>query len=108
MPVSFPTRSTTAPTPVGDRPTTGQDQYMPAVHVGDPVDGGRYVAAGGQVIWHFHGGEPNGPPTVLLHGAFASAATWGAQIAGFMDVGLQVYVPERSVRGHRCASGRRR
>lgn len=73
---------------------------MPAVHVGDPVDGGRYVAAGGQVIWHFHGGEPNGPPTVLLHGAFASAATWGAQIAGFMDVGLQVYVPERSGHGH--------
>ncbi|MCH5645643.1 alpha/beta fold hydrolase [Gordonia sp. ABSL49_1] len=73
---------------------------MSQVHVGDRIDGGEYVSVGGQVIWHFHDGDRHGAPTVLLHGAFAAASTWGAQIAGLLADGMQVYVPERSGHGH--------
>lgn len=68
--------------------------------VGTARDGGRYVDVAGAALWHFTGGEDAGAPTVLLHGAFASASTWGAQIASFADAGLQVFVPERSGHGH--------
>lgn len=70
------------------------------VAVGDRVDGGVYVDVGGHPLWHFEGGDPSGPPTVLVHGAFASAATWGTQIAGFTTAGLHVFVPERTGHGH--------
>ncbi|GAC68040.1 alpha/beta fold hydrolase [Gordonia soli] len=73
---------------------------MHGVRVGDVVDGGTYVDVAGRPIWHFVDGEPSGPPTVLLHGAFASAATWGAQIPDFLGGGLRLYVPERSGHGH--------
>lgn len=64
------------------------------------VDGGSYVELDGVPVWHFVGGDPAGAPTVLLHGAFASAATWGPQIAAFSAAGLRVHVPERSGHGH--------
>ncbi|MGC4934318.1 alpha/beta fold hydrolase [Gordonia sp. DT30] len=70
------------------------------IHAGDQVGAGTYVDIGGDLIWHFVGGDPAGTPTVLLHGAFASASTWGPQIAGFIDAGLHVFVPERSGHGH--------
>ena len=70
------------------------------IRVGDRVDAGCYIDVDGALIWHFGGGDPAGAPTVLLHGAFASAATWGAQIAGFTDAGLHLFVPERSGHGH--------
>ncbi|MGV9669408.1 MULTISPECIES: alpha/beta fold hydrolase [unclassified Gordonia (in: high G+C Gram-positive bacteria)] len=70
------------------------------IHAGDTVDGGSYVDVDGNLLWHFRGGDPAGAPTVLLHGAFASAATWGAQIAGLSDVGLRLHVPELTGHGH--------
>ncbi|MBD0861842.1 alpha/beta hydrolase [Gordonia sp. zg691] len=73
---------------------------MRQVHAGDHVDGGEYVDIAGAMIWHFTAGEPHGPPTVLLHGLFASASTWGTQIAGFLEAGQQVFVPERTGHGH--------
>lgn len=70
------------------------------IRAGDRVGAGSYVEVDGHLVWHFVGGDPAGSPTVLLHGAFASASTWGAQIAGFSDAGLHVFVPERSGHGH--------
>lgn len=67
---------------------------------GAQVDGGVYVEVGGRQIWHFRGGDPSGPPTVLVHGAFGAASTWGAQFRDLMDAGLDLYVPERSGHGH--------
>lgn len=64
------------------------------------TDGGSYVTLPQRRIWHYDGGEPAGQPVVLLHGAFASAATWGAQIADLATAGLRVLVPERSGHGH--------
>ncbi|MFT4044115.1 MAG: alpha/beta hydrolase [Gordonia sp. (in: high G+C Gram-positive bacteria)] len=71
-----------------------------ARRAGDRVDGGSYLDIDGQLLWHFEAGDRLGHPTVLLHGAFASAATWGAQIADFVDAGLHLFIPERSGHGH--------
>lgn len=68
--------------------------------IGREVDGGCYVDVDGTPIWHYVAGEQTGSATVLLHGAFGSAANWGAQIPDFIESGLRVYVPERSGRGH--------
>ena len=43
--------------------------------VGDRVDGGTFVDIDGDLLWHFQGGDPMGPPTVLLHGSFSSASS---------------------------------
>ncbi|GAC68596.1 alpha/beta fold hydrolase [Gordonia soli] len=48
-------------------------------------------------IWHEVTGD--GPPTVLLHGAFAGASSWGAQVPAFVDDDRRVYVPERHGHG---------
>ncbi|NMO03867.1 alpha/beta hydrolase [Gordonia sp. TBRC 11910] len=66
----------------------------------ETVDGGTYLTLGHRRIWHYDGGDPAGNPVVLLHGAFASAATWGAQFADFGAAGLRVLAPERSGHGH--------
>lgn len=68
--------------------------------VGDRVDGGTFVDIDGDLLWHFQGGDPMGPPTVLLHGSFSSASSWGAQFGDFADAGLRLYAPERSGHGH--------
>ncbi|WP_439031746.1 alpha/beta fold hydrolase [Gordonia terrae] len=73
---------------------------MRHVHAGERVDGGEYVDLAGTTVWHFTAGEPTGPPTVLLHGLFASASSWGTQIGAFLDAGLQIFVPERPGHGH--------
>ncbi|QGP86943.1 alpha/beta fold hydrolase [Gordonia sp. 135] len=73
---------------------------MRTVHVGDEVDGGTYVDVAGTTLWHFSAGDPQGTPTVLLHGIFASAASWGAQIPDFLDAGLRLFLPERPGHGH--------
>ncbi|AZZ79766.1 alpha/beta hydrolase [Gordonia alkanivorans] len=73
---------------------------MRTVHVGDEVDGGTYVDVAGTTLWHFSAGDPQGTPTVLLHGIFASAASWGAQVPDFLDAGLLLFMPERPGHGH--------
>ncbi|MEO9326821.1 alpha/beta fold hydrolase [Gordonia aurantiaca] len=73
---------------------------MRPVRVGEQIDGGVYVEVAGSTVWHFSGGDPQGVPTVLLHGIFASAATWGAQVTDFVDAGLHVFLPERPGHGH--------
>ncbi|MFW0785936.1 alpha/beta hydrolase [Gordonia sp. CPCC 206044] len=73
---------------------------MSSVTAGEQVDGGVYVDVGGRQIWHFRAGDPAGQPTVLLHGVFGAASTWGAQISDFADAGLAVFVPERRGHGH--------
>ena len=73
---------------------------MRQVHAGEHVDGGVYVDIADATIWHFTAGEAYGPPTVLLHGLFASASSWGTQIPAFLDAGRQLFVPERSGHGH--------
>ncbi|GAA1479599.1 alpha/beta hydrolase [Gordonia sinesedis] len=70
------------------------------VRVGDHVDAGVYVDVGGHPMWHFESGDPSGPPTVLVHGVFASAASWGTQIADLTKAGLHLYLPERTGHGH--------
>lgn len=40
----------------------------------------------------------DGIPVVLLHGAFAGAASWSAQIPALVSAGFEVWCPER--RGH--------
>lgn len=55
-----------------------------------------YVAVEAQQIWHEVTGE--GEPVVLLHGAFAGASSWFAQVPALAAAGYRVYVPER--RGH--------
>jgi pimeloyl-ACP methyl ester carboxylesterase len=55
-----------------------------------------YVEVEGLLIWHeMHG---DGPPVVMLHGAFAGASSWSAQRPELARAGYRVYVPER--RGH--------
>jgi pimeloyl-ACP methyl ester carboxylesterase len=55
-----------------------------------------YVDVNGLPTWHEVHGE--GPPVVLLHGAFAGASSWAAQAPALAGAGYQVHVPER--RGH--------
>jgi pimeloyl-ACP methyl ester carboxylesterase len=55
-----------------------------------------YVDIRGRATWHEVSGD--GPPVVLLHGAFAGAASWSAQTAALVAAGYRVHVPER--RGH--------
>jgi pimeloyl-ACP methyl ester carboxylesterase len=55
-----------------------------------------YIDVGGMRVWHeVHG---DGDPVVLLHGGFAGADSWFAQVPALVDAGYRVYVPER--RGH--------
>ena len=55
-----------------------------------------YVDVDGLATWHeVHG---DGPPVVLLHGAFAGASSWAAQAPALAEAGYRVHVPER--RGH--------
>ena len=55
-----------------------------------------YVDVNGLPTWHeVHG---DGPPGVLLHGAFAGASSWAAQAPALARAGYRVHVPER--RGH--------
>ncbi|MGC4932242.1 alpha/beta fold hydrolase [Gordonia sp. DT30] len=49
-------------------------------------------------VWHEVYGD--GPPVVLLHGAFAGASSWGGQIPALVDGGRRVYCPERHGHGH--------
>jgi pimeloyl-ACP methyl ester carboxylesterase len=54
------------------------------------------VDVNGVPTWHeVHG---DGPPVVLLHGAFAGASSWAAQAPVLARAGYRVHVPER--RGH--------
>jgi pimeloyl-ACP methyl ester carboxylesterase len=55
-----------------------------------------YVGVSGQQIWHEVSGD--GAPVVLLHGAFAGASSWFAQVPALVTAGYRVYAPER--RGH--------
>jgi pimeloyl-ACP methyl ester carboxylesterase len=55
-----------------------------------------YVDVNGLRTWHEVSGA--GDPVVLLHGAFAGAASWSAQAPVLAAAGYKVYVPER--RGH--------
>jgi pimeloyl-ACP methyl ester carboxylesterase len=55
-----------------------------------------YVEVRGHRVWHEVSGD--GPPVVLLHGAFAGASSFAAQTPALVDAGFTVYVPER--RGH--------
>jgi pimeloyl-ACP methyl ester carboxylesterase len=55
-----------------------------------------YVEVNGLRTWHEVRGQ--GQPVVLLHGAFAGAASWSAQAPALAEAGYRVHVPER--RGH--------
>ena len=55
-----------------------------------------YVDVNGLPTWHEVQGD--GPPVVLLHGAFAGAWSWAAQAPVLAGAGYRVHVPER--RGH--------
>lgn len=55
-----------------------------------------YVELAGRRVWHEVTGE--GPPAVLLHGAFAGASSFALQTPALAAAGFRVYVPER--RGH--------
>jgi pimeloyl-ACP methyl ester carboxylesterase len=55
-----------------------------------------YVDVNGLPTWHEVRGA--GHPVVLLHGAFAGAASWAAQAPVLAEGGYRVHVPER--RGH--------
>lgn len=61
-------------------------------------DGG-YVTVQGRRVWHeVHGSS--GEAMLLLHGGFAGASSWGAQIPALLEAGFQLYVPERRGHGH--------
>jgi pimeloyl-ACP methyl ester carboxylesterase len=55
-----------------------------------------YIEVAGLRTWHEVSGA--GDPVVLLHGAFAGASSWFAQIPALVNAGFRVHVPER--RGH--------
>jgi pimeloyl-ACP methyl ester carboxylesterase len=55
-----------------------------------------YVDVNGLRTWHEVRGA--GHLVVLLHGAFAGAASWSAQVPALAEAGYRVHVPER--RGH--------
>ena len=55
-----------------------------------------YVDVNGLATWHEMQGD--GPPVVLLHGAFAGASSWAAQAPVLARADYRVHIPER--RGH--------
>jgi pimeloyl-ACP methyl ester carboxylesterase len=55
-----------------------------------------YIDVGGMQTWHEVSGE--GHPVLLLHGGFAAASSWFAQVPALVAAGFRVHVPER--RGH--------
>jgi pimeloyl-ACP methyl ester carboxylesterase len=55
-----------------------------------------YVEVNGLRIWHEVSAA--GQPVVLLHGAFAGAASWSGQAPALARAGYKVHLPER--RGH--------
>jgi pimeloyl-ACP methyl ester carboxylesterase len=55
-----------------------------------------YVDVNGLRTWHEVRGD--GHPVVLLHGAFAGAASWSAQAPALVEAGYRIHLPER--RGH--------
>jgi pimeloyl-ACP methyl ester carboxylesterase len=57
-----------------------------------------YVDVGGIRVWHQVSG--NGAPLVLLHGAFAGADSWAAQVPDLVAAGYHVFAPERSGHAH--------
>ncbi len=57
-----------------------------------------YVEIAGQRVWHEKTGD--GPPVVLLHGAFSGASSFGGQTPVIAAAGYRVYVPERRGHGH--------
>jgi pimeloyl-ACP methyl ester carboxylesterase len=57
-----------------------------------------YVEVAGQQIWHEVSGD--GRPVVLLHGAFAGASSWFAQIPALVADGYRVFAPERHGHAH--------
>ena len=59
-----------------------------------------YVDVAGLTTWHEVTGS--GDPVVLLHGAFAGADSWFAQVHALVAVGYAVHAPER--RGSRSTS----
>ncbi|HUS20904.1 MAG TPA: alpha/beta hydrolase [Aeromicrobium sp.] len=59
----------------------------------------EYVTVGGRHVWHeVHGSA--GTVVVLLHGGFAGAPSWDAQVPALVEAGFHVYVPERRGHGH--------
>jgi pimeloyl-ACP methyl ester carboxylesterase len=55
-----------------------------------------YVDVNGLRTWHEVRGD--GHPVVLLHGAFAGAASWSTQAPALVEAGYRVHLPAR--RGH--------
>lgn len=70
-------------------PRSGTAATLEGFHAG-------YLQVDGLPTWQEVGGE--GPPLVLLHGAFSGAAAWTAQAPALARAGFGVRVPER--RGH--------
>jgi pimeloyl-ACP methyl ester carboxylesterase len=69
------------------------------VPVSDDTTGEGYVTVGDQLVWHqVHGSGHSA--VVLLHGGFAGASSWGAQVPALVEAGFRVYVPERRGHGH--------
>lgn len=52
----------------------------------------------GTEVWHEVTGD--GPPAVLLHGAFSGASSWGGQVPALVAAGWRVFCPERHGHGH--------
>lgn len=57
-----------------------------------------YVDVDGLPTWEEASGD--GPPVVLLHGAFSGAGAWAAQAPALVAAGFCVRVPERRAHGH--------
>ncbi len=57
-----------------------------------------YVDVAGLSTWHEVDGD--GDPVVLLHGGFAGASSWAAQLPALLGAGLRVYRPERRAHVH--------
>jgi pimeloyl-ACP methyl ester carboxylesterase len=58
-----------------------------------------YVEVDGHRVWHEVHGPDAGSPVVLLHGAFAGAESFAAQIPALVEAGFRVHVPERAGHG---------
>jgi pimeloyl-ACP methyl ester carboxylesterase len=79
--------------------TAPAGQPFPVRSPGRPVPAASgYVDVGGIRVWHQVSG--NGAPLVLLHGAFAGADSWAAQVPDLVAAGYHVFAPERSGHAH--------